>query len=236
MINKTTLGRIKKFALEIDWQQAFAGRSKGNKHLSRVVKIAIHIANHSGADLDIVAAGAWLHDLALPAGDDYNYKKSKQLALRELGQFKLTSMAAKAVAECIASHEGLVKPASLEAQIVHDADVLDKSGLLGIIRQTWKLVHLGRISSQAITHKEINEIVGHLEWRKKRLGTAAARKLYKRVAVKLDKKFLQKIVPAVAVMAEQGLITEVIAQRLARHINLEQRQKLASQLDLSCLS
>ena len=40
MINKNQMKKISKFAIDIDWNKSFKGKSKGNRHLFRVVKNA----------------------------------------------------------------------------------------------------------------------------------------------------------------------------------------------------
>lgn len=235
MINKKTLVKIKKLAIKIDWHDSFNGKSKGNRHLLRVVEIAKFIAKKMDADINIVEAGALLHDLALPTGDDYNYEKNKCLAVKKLQQFNLKKFEKENIAECVASHEGIIKPKTLEAKIVHDADVLEKSGILGIIRQTWKLTHLNKLKSVAITNSEINNILAHLNWRKSRLQTEVAKKLHQSITPALNKKQIKKIIQTTALMAENGAITEQIAKNIDKYLNARQKTKLKAQLNLSYL-
>ena len=90
MLNKNTLIKIKKLALKIDHDVAFDGKSKGNKHLFRVVRIAKFLSQKTEADLFIVVAGALLHDTALPSGNDYNYLKNKKIVKKLLKTFNLS--------------------------------------------------------------------------------------------------------------------------------------------------
>jgi len=150
MLNKNTLQKIKKLALKTDHNVAFSGKSKGNKHLLRVVLIAKFLAQKTGADESIVVAGAFLHDTALPSGNDYNYLKNKKIAKDLLKHFNLSQIELEGIVECVASHEGITNPKTLEAKVVHDADVLEKLGFLGIIRHTWKLTNSGKINYKII--------------------------------------------------------------------------------------
>ena len=59
MLNKNILLKIKKLALKIDHDIAFGGKSKGNKHLLRVVRIAKFLARKAGANESIAVAGAF---------------------------------------------------------------------------------------------------------------------------------------------------------------------------------
>lgn len=235
MLNKKTLTKIRKLAIKIDWHDSFRGKSKGNRHLFRIVKIVEFLAKKMNAQINIVEAGALLHDLALPTGDDYNYEKNKYLAIKRLRQFNLTKFEYENIAECVASHEGIIKPKTLEAKIVHDADVLEKSGVLGIIRQTWKHTNYKKIKSTAITDSEIKNILAHLKWRKSRLQTKVAKNLYKSITPTLEKKQIKEIIQTTAFMAKNGAITEQIAKMVNKYLNARQKEKLKAQLNLSYL-
>src|ERR1035437_4828642 len=128
MITKETLIKIKKLGIGIDWNDAFAGKSKGNKHLFRVVKLAKYMATKLKADVLVVEAAAWLHDTALPSGNDYDYKKNKEIVKKIMADLDLSPGESDKIAECVACHEGTAKIKTLEAKIIHDADVLEKVG------------------------------------------------------------------------------------------------------------
>lgn len=236
MITDQTLQRIKQYALKTDWDDAFDGASRGNRHLERIVRIAEHLAVAEYADVSVVMAGSLLHDMALPAGNEYDYESSKAYARKELRQFNLAPREMDAIAECIASHEGVAPPKTLEAKMVHDADVLDKSGILGLIRHTWKLVHLGTISSGTISDGDVRNICNHIAWRGSKLYSSVAKQLRAVVSVETSDARAKDIIQAAARMAGQGFITETIAQKLMHVLNKNQRECLASQLDLSYLS
>ena len=79
MITKETLEKIEKISIQIDHDISFAGKSKGNKHLYRVVKIASFLAEKLGAHKEIILAGAYLHDVPLSKGNDSDYEKNKEI-------------------------------------------------------------------------------------------------------------------------------------------------------------
>ena len=81
MLDKKTLQKIRNIALTVDHDAAFGGKSKGNKHLQRVVRIAKFLARAEGANISITEAGAFLHDTALPSGNDYEYARDEKTAL-----------------------------------------------------------------------------------------------------------------------------------------------------------
>jgi len=166
------LRKIKKYAIHLDWNIAFDGKSKGNKHLFRVVRIATFLARKEGGNLQIIQAGAWLHDIGLIEGNKNHDKRGVRIAKKFLSKLKIEKRIVREILHCIECHEGNIKPKSREAMIVHDADALDKLGPLGILRHTWKLANSGMYVEQIsrILEKE-------LERRKRRLYTTTAKRL-----------------------------------------------------------
>ena len=236
MLNRETLLKIKKIATKIDHDVAFGGKSKGNKHLSRVIRIAKFLAKKTGANESITVAGAFLHDTALPSGNDYNYKKNKRIVKDLLKTLPLSQNELNAIAECVASHEGTVKPKTSEAKVVHDADVLEKAGLLGIIRHTWKMTNSKKINHEMIKNHDVKMILNHIEWRRKRLQIPIAKKIGKYLAVSIDNKKAKIIMALVAKMAFDSVVTEKIAVALQKKLTREENKKLKEQLNLSYLS
>lgn len=235
MLDKNTLLKIKKLALKIDHDIAFGGKSKGNKHLLRVVRIAQFLAQKTGADPAIITAGAFLHDTALPSGNDYEYSKNKKIVKKLLQPFNLSQVELNKIAECVASHEGTVQPKSLEAKVVHDADVLEKLGLLGIIRHTWKMTNQNKLDPSAVRNKDTDKIINHISWRRKRLQTPITRKIAKHLTVPLSKQKANSMITLIAEMAARGIITEKIAVALRKHLSQKQNEKLKEQLNLGYL-
>jgi len=236
MLNKNILLKIKKLALKTDYNVAFGGKSKGNRHLLRVVRVAKFLAQKAGADESVAVAGAFLHDTALPSGNDYDYLQNKRIVKDLLKPFNLSQIELHRIAECVASHEGTTSPKTLEAKVVHDADVLEKLGLLGIIRHTWKLTNSGKIDYKIITDKNIKIILDHIKWRRKKLQTPMAKKIGKYLSTPIDKQKAKMIVTLSSGMAFKGIITEKIAFVLQKCLNKEENQKLREQLNLGYLS
>src|SRR3989338_2709918 len=214
MLNKNTLLKVKRLALKIDHDVAFAGKAKGNRHLWRVVKLAKYMAKRLGANVSIVEAGAWLHDTALPSGNDYDCEKNRKIAKDILTDLHLSAEDSLMIAECVASHEGTSKPKILEAKIVHDADVLEKTGILGIIRHTWKLANSGKISADNITKKDVREILNHLKWRSKKLQTSMGKNIHSYLSVPITVTKAENIISTVAKKAINGIVTEEIASSI----------------------
>jgi uncharacterized protein len=107
------------------------------EHVQAVVGLALHLATQLNADVDIVEAAAWLHDIrkmepqhALAgAAEAYNV-----LIDTDFPQDKV-----EAVVNAIRQHEGMYRPEGasplipVEAAILWDADKLSKLGVQTII-------------------------------------------------------------------------------------------------------
>lgn len=122
------------------WQVADAAPIPYNYrwiHVQEVVKLAQWLARETGADLDVVTAAAWLHDIC---------KSQPQHALRgaeEAGHILPTTDFPLAkidqVVAAIRVHEGLVRPESapplqpVEAAVLWDADKLSKLGVQALL-------------------------------------------------------------------------------------------------------
>lgn len=230
MLNKNILQKIRQHAILIDWNQAFCGKSKGNKHLERIVKIAKFLGKKEKADLSIVEAGAWLHDIALPTGNDEDYQKNIHLTLKLLKPLGVSEKEAQRIAECVATHEGVVQPETLEAKIVHDADVLEKVGILGLIRHTWKLTSLGIIDPKNITDEDVKKIIGHIQWRVEQLRTESAKQQVKTLNIMPSFFDAGKLIRQISLLVTKGMITEEIAQTIFNDLCYDQQQSLKKQL------
>jgi HD superfamily phosphodiesterase len=170
MINKEQMEKIKEFAIGLDWNLAFGGKSKGNRHLFRIVKIAKGLAEKHNVDSSIVEAGAWLHDTNLEITVTGSTLKNKDKILKLLKDVGVNEDDQEKILHCIEAHDGRIPAKTIEAKIVHDADTLEKMGPLGIIRETWKRAQIGWN-----TEKIINHLRTHLKKRESRLYLLEAR-------------------------------------------------------------
>jgi HD domain len=176
-IGAQQMQKIQDYAVTLDWEMAFGGKSKGNRHLFRVRDIAIALSEKEGGCSDIVEAGAWLHDCGLIEGDTDHDKKGRGIAGEFLATLGLDKDTCERVLHCIEVHEGFGNAMTIEAKVVHDADVLDKMGPLGVIRQTWK-----RANSGSTTEAIAGELEQYLDRRKERLYTETAREAGSRLS------------------------------------------------------
>jgi uncharacterized protein len=110
------------------------------QHVYRVLYYCLDIARGAGADMDVPAAAALLHDIGRAA----EYKDhtadhalvGAKMAYEFLLHMHWTETAAARVRDCIASHRyrNDLQPEALEAKILFDADKLDATGTIGIAR------------------------------------------------------------------------------------------------------
>ncbi len=103
-------------------------------HVSQVVAIAKDLAKATGADMDIVATAAWLHDFAKPGmGDvpghgEISAKDAGEILLKEGIDLDIVEK----ICNTIRKHVGLTLESPLEpleAQILWEADKLVKLGV-----------------------------------------------------------------------------------------------------------
>ena len=233
MITQHIIDQIKEQAVFIDWNVAFGGKAKGNQHLFRVVNIASFIAKKERANREICEASAWLHDVSLMVGNDDDPAKVRAITEEFLSHLALDDASKNSIVDCIETHEGAGEAASLEAKIVHDADVLDKMGLLGVIRHTWKIVNL--IKPDASSQEVFLILKGHLKERQKKLYTTTA----KRLVTALNEPFYEffqdetkaiEMLEMIIKLAKIGTISDEIAKDLVSKIS---SQSLVFQLHIS---
>jgi len=127
--------------------------------------------------LNIVKAGAWLHDVGLIKGNKDHDVVGAEIARKILKKLKVKNEDIEKIVHCVEAHEGNIPARTIEAKVVHDADVIDKLGPLGVIRHTWKLANEG------VTTEEISKILKeHLNKRKNTMYTKTGKMLAEKLA------------------------------------------------------
>ncbi len=130
----------------------------GFSHVQRVLNLCIHIGKKEGADLEVLALAALLHDVARPLEDkgkieDHAIESAKiaKRFLRALGYKKVEE-----VAHAIEAHRFSrpPEPQTLEARILSDADKLDAIGAIGIARVFMYSGEHGRDIETSLKHFE----------------------------------------------------------------------------------
>jgi len=101
------------------------------EHVRAAVTLACRLAELTGADLDIVEAAAWLHDVTKQDGEEHAQSGAK-FAAGFLPQTDFPGKKIAAVVRAIAEHKGLWRDeplTNLESMVLWDADKLSKLGL-----------------------------------------------------------------------------------------------------------
>lgn len=231
---------MKKDAIKLDWDVAFQGKANGNRHLFRVNKIIRYLVTKEGGDPFIAQSGGWIHDVSLAWGSDYDQKHVEKYTKKFLKSYKnLQTNEFKKILECATLHENGGKSSNIEARIVHDADILDKSGLLGVIRHIWKMTNLLE-NKILVNEKDFLKLNRHLSKRRSQLYTKTGIKLAgilnKQSEMFFSKnKYSLKLMNAISTKASLGLTSDRIAKSLLKDKKSILFNKLKSQLSCEYL-
>ena len=113
----------------------------GFDHVLRVYRLAQHLAEKEGADWEIVAAAALLHDASGSAAGNgeeraEHHELSAQFAHQILVKEGWSQERIAAVQHCIRAHRfrSGEEPQTIEARVLFDADKLDAIGAIGAAR------------------------------------------------------------------------------------------------------
>ena len=119
------------------------------EHVQAAVRLAIRLAELTGADREIVEAAAWLHDVAKPHSRSHG-QDGALAAHQILVQTDFPPEKIDAVADAIAKHVGLFTDESLEpieAAVVWDADKLSKLGATAVLHFIGYMVMVGKATT-----------------------------------------------------------------------------------------
>ncbi|MEM0094086.1 MAG: HD domain-containing protein [Thermofilum sp.] len=111
-------------------------------HVERVYKLSLRIARElrEPIDLDVLRAAALLHDVARALEDGGavrdHAEEGAAIARKLLGELGFPQEKIEQVCYCIRVHRFRkgIKPETLEAQVLQDADRLDMLGAIGVAR------------------------------------------------------------------------------------------------------
>jgi len=132
----------------------------GFSHTERVFNLCLHIGKDEGADLEVLALAALLHDVARPlesAGKVEDHAaEGARIARHFLRSIGYPEVKAEAVAHAIEAHRFSrgPEPRTLEAKILSDADKLDAMGAIGIARVFMYSGEHGRSIEDSLAHFE----------------------------------------------------------------------------------
>ncbi|ASI98093.1 HD domain-containing protein [Thermococcus celer] len=132
----------------------------GFSHVERVFNLCMHMGKEEGADLEVLALAALLHDVARPlesAGkvDDHAVEGAR-IARSYLKSLGYPEERIAAVAHAIEAHRFSrgPEPRTLEAKILSDADKLDAIGAIGVARVFMYSGEHGRDVEASLRHFE----------------------------------------------------------------------------------
>jgi uncharacterized protein len=110
-------------------------------HVERVYALAMHIGKEEGADLEIIAISAILHDIARPEefrskGKVCHAQLGAKMAKEILFKHGYDQQTINKVTHCIETHRyrNNSVPNTKEAKVLYDADKIDSLGAVGIGR------------------------------------------------------------------------------------------------------
>lgn len=134
----------------VEWQEIFEEKAKSlypssdpshdYLHISRVVHMALKLAQEEGADENIVMPAAYFHDFVnVPKNDPRRSQASRlsgDAAVEYLQSIGYPAQYFDAIKHAIAAHSfsANIPCETIEAQVVQDADRLDGLGAIGIAR------------------------------------------------------------------------------------------------------
>lgn len=140
-ISEKDLEVIRQTATLMQSTASFAGMD----HIERVRELAEALGAEEGADLGVVRAAAYLHDIGVPLNKMRHYELGARTArgmLRELGW---AEEMVQAVSHAIEAHSryGGPDPQTLEAKVLYDADVAEFVGAIGLARAITRATEAG---------------------------------------------------------------------------------------------
>jgi len=128
----------KELAVEIQ-KAPHPSEAHARDHIHRVLKRCIRLGERLDADLEILVAAAYLHDLGWHHLDEAKPHGvlSAQKAEAVLGRIDFPTEKRNAVLHAIRMHDTSTSPeyrTTLESKILYDADKLDMFGVVGVLR------------------------------------------------------------------------------------------------------
>ncbi len=130
------------------------GAAHGLDHVERVYRLALEIGKKEGADVEVIEISAILHDIER---DKNNHAvESARYAKKILLRMSYPEEIIERVVHCIESHSfsSGIKPRTLEAKVLSDADKLDAMGATGIARAFMFAGETGRDIQASLEHFE----------------------------------------------------------------------------------
>ena len=122
----------------------YFNRARGShdwEHTLRVFRLCRRIGPKEGADMDVLLAAAYLHDIGRSFQDASNgavchAQKGVEITIPIVSALPLTEKQKENIVHCVRSHRfrGNDAPQTIEAKVLFDADKLDAIGAVGVAR------------------------------------------------------------------------------------------------------
>jgi uncharacterized protein len=105
-------------------------------HVERMTTWCQKLGEAAGANMDVLTAGALLHDVGVTVNRKLHYKVGRQRAAEILKEVGFPEEMAEEALHVLESHSryGGPDPRTLEAKVGQDADALEYIGAIGILR------------------------------------------------------------------------------------------------------
>lgn len=156
------------------------------EHVQTVVKLAVRLAELTGADVEVVEAAAWLHDVAKYNAKQKHPQKGAEQARKLLPKTDFPPEKIERVAKAIEVHMGLWRKeplANLEAAVLWDADKLTKIGLTGVFHWLGDSLSQGR----SLEMVEILELGHTANWQERTVASMHTEPARKAAAERLSR-------------------------------------------------
>ncbi len=188
--------KAKKLIKELEHRYIEASRPVVSTHLwehsKQVANIAIRIGKKAEADLEVVALASLFHDVGKFYSGQYHGDEvreevhSARIAKEVTSESGLSQDKVERVVEAIYSLYGEEIPTSVEGKVLHDADLLSKSGALGVANFFIKW-STRRMNMTDILVSELGRELSYLENMERLVMTKAAKEIVrKKITFSLD--------------------------------------------------
>ena len=118
-----------------------AGGTHDWEHTLRVHRLCTHMGSMEGADMLVLEAAAFLHDIGRPAQDVVqgavcHAVQGSQMARDIINPLDLEQARKENIVHCVRTHRfrDQAPPQTIEARVLFDADKLDAIGAVGVAR------------------------------------------------------------------------------------------------------
>lgn len=157
-ISQRTEKKVRNIILQYSKDMTAGRLARGFDHCNRVYHIAKQLEDHY--DDEVLYAAAFLHDIILSEPHQLQSAEKAEAILHEVG---FNPEKIEQVRLAILNHIPEGNPESKEAKMLHDADILDSLGMVGITR-----LAIGAFFWKGV--KTMDKIIALIEEYKKRAG------------------------------------------------------------------